>query len=587
MAEAIVSPGVFQRETDQSFITPAPVEVGAAIVGPTVKGPVEQPTVVSSFADYKSKFGTTFVSASENLEFFTSIAVQKFFANGGNSMLVTRVTSGSFTEATSTHITASNGLVGAGSNPSPFTLKTLGKGTVLNNAVESSTPPQQYKDSSLVTGSADNLRWEISGINNVAGTFNLTVRRGDDNASNKIILETFVGCSLDPKSPNYISRVIGDQTTTQDTYENQTVIRVSGDYPNKSKYLRISEFNLQTPNYLLNNGAVGVDIENISYSGSLPAAQSGSFFGAQGSLFPTESHLTFFENISSSNTQGLQASDYTTALNILKNKDEYRFATLTTPGAYNSDYASVVADAIELCETRGDCFYITDMVAYDKTVANVITERGEMNTNFAGTYWPWVQVPSTELSRNVWCPASTVMQGVYAANDKVAAPWFAPAGLNRGGLPIVRTEFKVTQGLRDTLYDNSVNPLATFPRVGPVAYGQKTLQKKKSALDRINVRRLLISLKNFIGDTTKNLVFEQNTTVTRNRFLNAVNPFLESVQQRQGLFAFRVVMDESNNTAEAIDRNQLVGQIFIQPTRTAEFIILDYTIQPTGATFND
>ena len=109
MAEAIVSPGVFQRETDQSFITPAPVEVGAAIVGPTVKGPVEQPTVVSSFADYKSKFGTTFVSASENLEFFTSIAVQKFFANGGNSMLVTRVTSGSFTEATSTHITASNG----------------------------------------------------------------------------------------------------------------------------------------------------------------------------------------------------------------------------------------------------------------------------------------------------------------------------------------------------------------------------------------------------------------------------------------------------------------------------------------------
>ena len=109
MAEQIVSPGVFQRETDQSFITPSPVEVGAAIVGPTVRGPIEQPTVVSSFADYKNKFGTTFVSASENLEFLTSIAVQKFFSNGANSMLVTRVGSGSFTTATSTNITAAQG----------------------------------------------------------------------------------------------------------------------------------------------------------------------------------------------------------------------------------------------------------------------------------------------------------------------------------------------------------------------------------------------------------------------------------------------------------------------------------------------
>jgi len=582
MAEAIVSPGVFQRETDQSFITPAPVEVGAAIVGPTVKGPVEQPTVVSSFADYKDKFGTTFTSASQNLEFFTSIAVQKFFANGGNSMLITRVGSGSFTRASSTNITASL------TTSDPFTLQTIGKGAVLNNSTAVTDGGQQYKDSSLVTGSKDNLRWEISGINNTAGTFNLTIRRGDDNLNNKIVLETFVGCSLDPKSDNYISKVVGDQFASPTTMEGQTSIRINGDYPNQSKFVFVNSVNLKTPDYLRNDGSVGVDSSDVSYSASLPLAQSGSFHGATGTNIAAQQPGTnCFENINSSKTQGLVATDYTTAFNILKNKDEYRFATLTTPGLYQADYASGVAAAIELCEVRGDCFYITDMVPYDSTVSTVTTEAGELNTNFAGTYWPWVSVPSTELSRNVWCPASTVMQGVYAANDKIAAPWFAPAGLNRGGLPIVRTEFKVTQALRDTLYDNKVNPIATFPRVGPVAYGQKTLQKKKSALDRINVRRLLISLKNFIGDTSKNLVFEQNTTVTRNRFLNAVNPFLESVQQRQGLFAFRVVMDESNNTADAIDRNQLVGQIFIQPTRTAEFIILDYTIQPTGATFND
>jgi hypothetical protein len=583
MAEQIVSPGVFQRETDQSFITPLPVEVGAAIVGPTVRGPVEQPTVVSSFADYKNKFGTIFTSASENLEFLTSIATQKFFANGGNSMLVTRVGSGSFTEATSTNIAALTGSI----TTDPFILKTLGKGNVLNSSHLVTIPGNQYSDSSLITGSKDNLRWEVSGINNTAGTFNLTIRRGDDNLTNKIVLETFVGCSLDPKSDNYISKVVGDQYGASTTMEGQTSIRINGDYPNKSKFVRISSVGLQTSEYLLNDGTVGVDSNNISYSGSLPVTQSGSFYNATGTNIPVGSSLKVFENLDSSNSQGLQATDYTTALNILENRDEYRFKTLTTPGAYNADYGSVVAASIALCEGRGDCFYIADMVAYDSTVALVKAEAGELNTNYAGTYWPWVSVPSTELSRNVWCPASTVMQGVYAANDKIAAPWFAPAGLNRGGLPIVRTEFKVTQALRDTLYDNKVNPLATFPRVGPVAYGQKTLQKKASALDRINVRRLLISLKNFIGDTSKNLVFEQNTTVTRNRFLNAVNPFLESVQQRQGLFAFRVVMDESNNTADAIDRNQLVGQIFIQPTRTAEYIILDYTIQPTGATFND
>ena len=704
MAEAIVSPGVFQRETDQSFITPAPVEVGAAIVGPTVRGPIEQPTVVSSFADYKNKFGTTFVSASENLEFFTSIAAQKFFSNGGNSMLVTRVGSSSFTEATSTNITANQGassgfaggsltiasnftpedevqitvnsnefrfiaadpLGGIPANNSPvfyfatgsdiaagiaslvtvidaasvgvgatatstalqltaslagtsgnsitvetgsgatittdsltlsggtdgagsvaFTLKTLAEGTVLNNSTGATDDGVEFSDGSLKSGSLDNLRFEISGLNTTAGTFNVSIRRGDDNTNSKIILETFVGCSLDPKADNYISKVIGDQYAESTTMEGQTSIRINGDYPNKSKFVRVSSVALQTPDYFLNDGSVGKNSSGNSFTANLPVNQSGSFQGATGTNIPTGQALLAFENISITNTQGLVASDYTTALNILKNKDEYRFATLTLPGVYQENFSSAVAAAIELCEVRGDCFYIADMVPYNSTVAKVNTEAGELNTNFAGTYWRWVKVPSTELSRNVWAPASTVMQGVYAANDKIAAPWFAPAGLNRGGLPIVRTEFKVTQALRDKLYDNKVNPIATFPRVGPVAYGQKTLQKKASALDRINVRRLLISLKNFIGDTSKNLVFEQNTTVTRNRFLNAVNPFLESVQQRQGLFAFRVVMDESNNTADAIDRNQLVGQIFIQPTRTAEYIILDYTIQPTGATFND
>ena len=227
-----------------------------------------------------------------------------------------------------------------------------------------------------------------------------------------------------------------------------------------------------------------------------------------------------------------------------------------------------------------------DLTPYGSTINTPVTEAQGLDTNYAGAYWPWVQVVSQETGRNVWVPASTIMAGVYAFNDNVSAEWFAPAGLNRGGLGgVIQAERKLSPTNRDNLYAGKVNPIATFPNVGVTAFGQKTLQQKASALDRINVRRLLIALKRYIGNVSKTLVFEQNTTVTRNRFLSQVTPYLESVQQRQGLYAFRVVMDDTNNTPDVIDRNQLVGQIYLQPTRTAEFILLDFNILPTGVEF--
>ena len=150
---------------------------------------------------------------------------------------------------------------------------------------------------------------------------------------------------------------------------------------------------------------------------------------------------------------------------------------------------------------------------------------------------------------------------------------------------MIRAERRLTTVNRDTLYTANVNPIATFPGNDVVVFGQKTLQKQASALDRVNVRRLLISLKSFISQIADNLVFEQNTAATRNNFLTQVNPYLETVQQRQGLYAFKVVMDETNNGPDVVDRNELVGAIYLQPTKTAEFIMLDFNIFPTGATF--
>jgi len=201
-------------------------------------------------------------------------------------------------------------------------------------------------------------------------------------------------------------------------------------------------------------------------------------------------------------------------------------------------------------------------------------------------YWPWVKIPDNQLGVQRWVPPSVAVAGVYAFNDKVTHAWFAPAGLNRGTINVAKqAERRLTQADRDTLYDSNVNPIATFPGQGVTVFGQKTLQKKASALDRVNVRRLLIKVKKFIASSSRFLVFEQNNAVTRRRFLGIVNPFLEQVQSQSGLSAFRVVMDETNNTPDQIDRNQLVGQLFLQPTRTAEFVVLDFTIQPTGASF--
>ena len=277
---------------------------------------------------------------------------------------------------------------------------------------------------------------------------------------------------------------------------------------------------------------------------------------------------------------------YKKALDILENQDEYDINMLSMPGVVK-EYHSLIANAgIDMCEARGDAFFIMDLAGKDSSVNNAVNAVSGLDTNYAAVYYPWVKVLDTAANKPVFVPPSVIVPGAIAQSDRIAAEWFAPAGLNRGILGnVIEAKIRLNQAERDVLYDNKINPIATFPATGVCIWGQKTLQERPTALDRINVRRLLITLKKFIASSSKYLVFEQNTLATRRRFLNIVNPYLESVQQRQGLFAFRVQMDEGNNTPDVIDRNQLVGVIYLQPAKTAEFIVLDFNILPTGATF--
>ena len=590
MAESIISPGVFARENDISFIAPAPVEASTALIGPTVKGPYERPTIVTSYNQFVRTFGTTFTSGSVSQEFITSVAAKNFFDQGGSSLLVARVQSGSFTAASSSFISASSNI--SPDSGSAFVLRTHDQGSIANGYEgDVYNANDELTGAAMKSGSEDNLRWEVTQRNTAKGTFSLIIRRGDDTHSNKIILETFSNLSLDPNSDRYIEKVIGNQFTSVADDGTSKYIKTSGDQVNKSKYVYVHAVNLKTINYLANDGVtINNDTDGVSFQHSLPLVDSGSFSGANGEIAPAG--MLMDESISNTNTQGLlDTSDrtyYKDMISVLSNKDEYVFNVISAPGlVYEFAKHKIVLDElISMVETRGDCIAAIDLVGYSKDTSEIVTQANGLNSSYAAAYWPWVQMPLS-TGKNRFMPASTIIPGVYAFNDSSAAPWFAPAGLVRGGVVgVIQAEQKLTRAQRDTLYEGKINPIATFPGAGIAVFGQKTLQTKASALDRVNVRRLLINLKKFLGDQANNLVFEQNTVATRNNFLAAVNPYLESVVQRQGLFAFRVVMDDTNNTADVVDRNQLVGQIFIQPAKTAEFIVLDFTIEPTGATFS-
>jgi len=734
--ETILSPGVLLQETDKSFVSPGTDPSGMAIIGPTARGPINVPTQVTNYNDFKEIYGTTVQSGSEAYEYFTNLSVKNYFDNGGSSALIVRVVSASDTWAagSNTHLSAS-----AKDSIEPFTLATIGEGTDLNNThagsvgvdkltfgfttaintsslelstgngnrsidivsgsttynvvfsgsnydateapggtvlkvdlaagglgsialpdgtitaesasilvseslaayfdIDSNTTanavttvtngivayagqndgdisttigagiPSTITTSELIEGvvagatftngglpegTRDNIRWEISNINNKAGTFTLSIRRGDDTTNSPLVLEQFTNCSLDPLSPNFISRKVGDQSSTVTQEGSDWVVNVSGEYPNKSKLVRISAINLATYQYLAPNGDVATDGVNTSYSASLPIAANGTFENATGNNIPSTGITADYGSTSSTgdlegDIQGLQSTDYDKAVSILKNKDEFKFKTLVTPGLNQNNHSTILDTIIANTTFRGDNLFIADTTQYNGAQSSVKTLAESLDTNYAATYWPWAQVRSTELNRNVWVPASAVIPGVFAKSDSLSAPWFAPAGETRGklGRLVTKVEKKLSKTQRDDLYTSKVNPIATFPDAGLLVFGQKTLQNETSALDRVNVRRLLLDVKDTIGAFADRLVFEQNTQQTRDRFNRQCTPYLESLVQRQGLYAFQVKMDGQLNTPDVIDENKLVGQVFLQPTKTAEFIVLDFVLTPTGASFTD
>lgn len=802
MAERIVSPGTFTNEYDQSFLPQAIGRIGAAIIGPTTRGPAFIPTVVSSYADFTEKFGgssgDTYVpyTAKAYLENAGTLTVVRVLGLTGYTvqqipMLVAASTAATGSELKvaavlhptyRTYTTTSDGLnktfisgtlAGGSFNPttgfastSDFDLylsgsqdissviqnvsllptsanyigKALGESSKANTTngalayryctfdnymsyVSTTTTPlvalttgsnlslsgsdvfsnasTPWIQSQLVNGVAFDLfkihtqaqgqdinsAYKISILNvkragettgTTYGSFTLLVRTADDTDRAPNVIETYSNLNLDPTSPNYIARVIGDKFATYMSAYKKIVW--SGDYKNTSKtiYVEVADdvktkayspdlvpygfaalsepvvcpvvngcqvtfptasmiteqkynsaynskiyfgFNFDfnatdNENYLMpidlqattgSNAAFKLDTyfcdvasSGVACSMSSSAAPltarkfSVPFQGGFDGFNPSLSRK-MGDDIIAANTMGLDCSStaapgyvaYKRAIDLLSNSDQYDINMLLTPGIINQYHSSIVSYAVDMCASRGDCFYIFDTTQLKSyATADATTQAENYDTNYAATYYPWVRIFDSENNNYVWVPASVAVAGAISYNDRYAYEYFAPAGLTRGSLTTVSDVFNhLSQPERDELYEGKVNPIASFPNEGIVVWGQKTLQTATSALDRVSVRRLLINLKKFIASSTKYLVFEGNSTATRTKFLNIVNPYMEAVQQKAGLYAFKVVMDETNNTSDVIDRLLLYGQIFIQPMKFAEFIVIDFNIMPTGATF--
>lgn len=779
MAERIVSPGVFTREKDLSFLPQGIGEIGGALIGQTIKGPAFVPVKVQSFNEFQQKFGGltedsylpytaqsylqdapngTIIRVLGSGGYIAKVAALVISSSAGEKVgavlhpsAVETMFGGDFDDST-VSISASSFLLtvtGSGVSPtgnsntaslnptsenyftkiygfapksskdaytflnfSTFQSASFATGEVVEVSIQktdvsyekdyrgASTPfilsqkvsgvaTNLFKVFTYSDGTATNYEFKI-GIRDIKpasevpgseyGTFSLQVRKVDtakipnsifgtnvqDADTRPNIVEEFTGLNLDPNSPNYIARVIGDRYVEVD--ENGK-LEFEGDYPNNSPYIRVemeddvtngaidsslipfgfaaltsplnNSYTLPEPTYVVSQSIGGVvntrvffgydydftATDNLNFLSPIPIEAQQTIVGSnfdlgachdalnnsnvsltsnvavkkfmipfQGGFDGWEPNRVILvgEDITANNTQGLDCSSAVAdgtislrkAINAISNPDEFDINLLVIPGLLHSQHSSVTTFAKDMCEDRQDCFFIMDTARYNDSNTAVVNALTSFDSNYVATYHPWVKILDTDKNKPVWVPPSVVLPGVLAFNDSVAAEWFAPAGLNRGGLTdVVEVKSRLTQAERDTLYEGRVNPIATFPGQGATVFGQKTLQARPSALDRINVRRLLISVKKYIASSTRFLVFEQNTAETRNRFLSIVNPFLESIQQRNGLFAFRVVMDETNNTPDVIDRNILVGELFLKPTKTAEFIVLDFNILPTGATF--
>ena len=545
------SPGTTTPEIDQSFRRNGISDESAfTIIGLFEKGPRGIPVRVTSQSQLVNTFGDN------NVGFYGTTTALKALEEKGD-VYVTRILPGDASDA------------------------------ILEIPLSGSS--DTFIVSSRTSGKSGNTDWEVI-ITQNTDSFNLdVVRYGTSGDQVPVVLESFPNLVFDPDSVNFIGRRIGTEREVLDTVNN--VVYTTGDYPLISQFIRVDKVEIpeNKQSLLAEAGIYRIfDYNGDPTSEAFITGSDGTFnanpkFGANMTL--TNAQGLNFEANNTGSTSPYQA--YIDAITLLSNSDEYDVEALFTPGIIHElggAMVPIIEAGIQMSQERGDVLYVFDLHKQDTRNASTIAVlTSGYDTSYGAVYAGWPRIYDNRKQKFQFVPNTVLLPKIFAFSDNLSDPWIAPAGLTRGGIPDARsTTVKWSAPQRNTLYNARVNPIAQFPGEGVVVWGQKTLQKRASALDRVNVRRLLIRLKKFFTRVGNEITFENNTTLTRTRFLDIVNPYMERVQERQGLTEFRVIMDETNNPGSTIDRNEIRGDVYIEPSRSGEFVRIPFTVLPTG-----
>jgi len=418
------------------------------------------------------------------------------------------------------------------------------------------TSPGTWVDDFSVT-----LEAFTDGVGDLSGRYKLTLYDANDQP-----LDVVEDITFDKRDARYIGNVINPGTTLGGT--------------NGNNYLNWEE----RPAFLENN------VNDLStFVVRLPSQFNMREYAGQANGVPTDPAYS-----SELDAAVIGNPATSTGLYAFQNPETIDINLLVTPGFSTG---AVIGTALQICESRGDVLYIVDppfglrpQQVVDWHNGMLLSDlRAAINSSYGALYWGWLRIFDQFSAAEMWVPPSGHVSAVFSRTARDTEQWFAPAGLKRGRLlTALDVEYTPAMGERDLLYGsgNAVNPIVKFPQDGITVWGQRTLQRTQSALDRVNVRMLLIFIKKNLIQLLRNFIFEPNDAVLWRQVEASINPFLGDIKARRGLQAFKVVCDQTNNTPERIDRNELWVSVFLQPTRTVEFIVLNLVIMRTGASFS-
>lgn len=562
----LISPGILVKEIDLSNIVPSVSNSIGAVVGTATKGPIQgdedSPTLITS----QQQFIDTFGEPDGSINSYMHYAALQFLA-AGNQLYVVRVpTTGALYSTARFGVYDGNDTTT--SQDSGLSVSDVQDGSVSVGSpylfrIYSKTPGAEGNNIGIVV--INYTDWSKRGehiVDSNPGFFFEDVPKN---------VKEFILAVYDYKTKTYVESFTVSREQGRKNLSGQSMY-IEDRINNNSNWIRVKDHVMTTTDTTTEPGSTLAFIVGYPDATSLRDATAISILsltgGDDGSTSATDAQLVAGWD-EFSNSENID-------VNILIQAGYQDEDTITT---------SVPNKMISIAESRGDCIAVLDIPYAEGTPMEAVNWKKRIfnpNTSYAALYWPWIKIFDRWTDKNVWVPPSTFVAYVYALTDFTRETWFAPAGLTRGKINVIDLQYKPSQGERDILYMANINPIAFFPGEGTAVWGQKTLQTKASALDRVNVRRLLLVLEKAIAKAAKYILFEPNDRFTRKLFVQIVEPFLRDVKGRRGIEYYKVVCDESNNPSDVINRNELIMDIFIQPIKAAEFIQLKFNILRTG-----